>query len=90
MFVAIAVSVVRFQTFRRWMHHSVSDNGNLAKQIDTRANSAVCVCSFEERWLIRVSPALTVADPAYWPRCLFVCLLGMFITIKTDNMKEHH
>jgi len=85
MFVASAVSVVRFQTFRRWMHHSVSDNGNPAKQIDTRANSALCV-----RWLLRASPALTVADPAYCPCCVFVCLLGMFITIKADYMTGQH
>jgi len=90
MFVASAVSVVRFQTFSRWMYHSVSDNGNPAKQTDTHANSAACVYSFEEGWLICLPPALTVADSTYCPRCVFVCLLGMFITIKTDHVTGQH
>jgi hypothetical protein len=48
------MSVVRFQTSSRWMHHSLSDNGNPTKQTDTRTNSAVCSYSFEERWFICV------------------------------------
>ena len=63
-------------------------NGNLTEPIDTRAISVVCLYSFQERWLIYVPPALTVADSTSCLRYVFF-VLRIFIAIKRMTSKNN-